>query len=190
MPRLWNETIETHRQDVRNAILDAAGSLANEHGVLAATMSRIAEKAGIGRATLYKYFPDAEAVLHAWHERHVIEHLDQLAELASGDGAAEQRLEAALMGYARIRHFRARHGAPDVGALVHQGAAVSDAEKKLTKLFGDLLAECQAAGEIRDDIGVDELAVYCLHALSAAARLPSEAATKRLVTVTLSALRE
>ena len=94
MPRLWNDTIETHRRDVRNAILDAAGSLANEHGVLSATMSRIAEEAGIGRATLYKYFPDAEAVLHAWHERHVSEHLEQLTELASGDDPAEKRLEA------------------------------------------------------------------------------------------------
>ena len=189
MPRLWNETIETHRNDVRNAILDAAGALATEHGVLAATMSRIAEKAGIGRATLYKYFPDAEAVLHAWHERHVIEHLEQLTELAFGDGTADQRLEATLMGYARICHFRARHGAADVGALVHQDAAVSDAEMKLKRLFGDLLAECQASGGVRDDIGADELAAYCLHALSAAGSLPSEAATKRLVSVMASALK-
>ena len=189
MPRLWNDTIEAHRHDVRNAILDAAGSLANEHGVLAATMSKIAEQAGIGRATLYKYFPDAEAVLHAWHERHVIEHLEQLTELSSGDDTAEQRLEATLMGYARICYFRARHGAADVGALVHQGAAVSDAETKLKKLFGDLLAECQTAGGVRDDISTDELAAYCLHALSAAGSLPSEAAMKRLVAVTVSALR-
>ena len=189
MPRLWNDTIEAHRRDVRNAILDAAGSLANEHGVLATTMSRIAEAAGIGRATLYKYFPDAEAVLHAWHERHVIEHLEELTDLASGDGAAEPRLEATLMGYARICYSRARHGAADVGALVHEGAAVSDAEKKLKRLFGDLLAECQEAGGIRDDTSADELAAYCLHALSAAGSLPSEAATKRLVAVTVSALK-
>ena len=189
MPRLWNDTIEAHRHDVRNAILDAAGSLANEHGVLAATMSRIAERAGIGRATLYKYFPDAEAILHAWHERHVIDHIEQLTELATGDAAAEQRLEATLMGYARICYFRARHGAADVGALVHQGAAVSEAERKLTQLFGDLLAECQAAGDVREDVDVDELAAYCLHALSAAGSLPSEAATQRLVAVTVGALR-
>jgi hypothetical protein len=35
---------------------------------------------GIGRATLYKYFPDVEAVLVAWHERQVAQHLDQLAK--------------------------------------------------------------------------------------------------------------
>jgi hypothetical protein len=26
---------------------------------------------GIGQATLYKYFPDIEAILHAWRQRHV-----------------------------------------------------------------------------------------------------------------------
>jgi AcrR family transcriptional regulator len=189
MPRLWSDTIETHRRDVRDAILDAAGSLADEHGLMATTMSRIAEEAGIGRATLYKYFPDAESVLHASHERHVSKHLEQLTELASGDGAPGQRLEATLAGYARIAHFRARHGAPDVSALVHRGSAVSEAEEKLKGLFGGLLAECQEAGEIRDDVKVDELAAYCLHALSAAGGLPSEAATKRLVAVTMSALK-
>ncbi|WP_376776163.1 TetR/AcrR family transcriptional regulator [Nonomuraea jabiensis] len=34
-------------------------------------MTRIAEKVGIGRATLYKYFPDVEAILTAYHERNV-----------------------------------------------------------------------------------------------------------------------
>jgi AcrR family transcriptional regulator len=189
MPKLWTDTIETHRHDVRNAILDAAGHLAQEDGLLSATMSRIAGEAGIGRATLYKYFPDAEAVLHAWHERQVNEHLEHLGDLASGTEPAAERLEAVLVGYARLCHHRARHGDPNVGALVHRGAAVSDAETNLTKLFRDLLAETKAAGDLRDDLSVDELAVYCIHALSAAGSLRSEAATKRLAAVTLSALR-
>ena len=54
-------------------------------------MSQIAEQTGIGRATLYKYFPDVEAILLAWHERQVTGHLagsptseTRLATLASG----------------------------------------------------------------------------------------------------------
>ncbi len=35
----------------------------------------IAEEAGIGRATLYKYFSDAEVLLLAWHERQISAHL-------------------------------------------------------------------------------------------------------------------
>jgi AcrR family transcriptional regulator len=42
-------------------------------------MSQIAaEASGIGRATLYKYFPDVESILRAWHERQVGAHLHQL----------------------------------------------------------------------------------------------------------------
>lgn len=189
MPRLWNDTIEAHRHEVRNAILDAAGTLASEEGLLATTMSRIAERAGIGRATLYKYFPDAESVLLAWHEQHVTEHVDQLVELASSGDSAGARLDAMLTRYAEICFFRGRHGTQDVGALVHQEKEVTDAERRLRDLFRDVLAEAGIAGDIRNDVDPGELAVYCLHALSAAASLRSEAATKRLVSVTLNALR-
>ena len=43
-------------------------------------MLQIAAATGIGRATLYKYFPDVEAIMVAWHERHIARHLRLLAE--------------------------------------------------------------------------------------------------------------
>jgi hypothetical protein len=42
---------------------------------------------------------------------------------------------------------------------------------------------------VRGDVASGELAEYCLHALSAAAGLPSKAAVSRLVSVTLAGLR-
>ena len=96
MPRLWDETIEAHRRAVRDAILDTTRALVTEHGLLSVTMSRIAEETGIGRATLYKYFPGVEAILLAWHERHVAGHLEHLAELRDRAGGAAERLEAVL----------------------------------------------------------------------------------------------
>ncbi|NUS07030.1 MAG: TetR/AcrR family transcriptional regulator, partial [Nonomuraea sp.] len=53
----------------------------------------------------------------------------------------------------------------------------------------DALADAARAGEIRDDTAPDELAVFCLHALGAAADLPTKAATQRLVALTMTALR-
>jgi transcriptional regulator SbtR-like protein len=53
----------------------------------------------------------------------------------------------------------------------------------------DLLSKAAATGDVRDDAAPDELASYCLHALAAAGRLPSKAAVRRLVTVTLAGLR-
>jgi AcrR family transcriptional regulator len=186
VPRLWNETIEAHRAAVRDAILDAAGTLVAEHGLLSVTMSRVAEKAGIGRATLYKYFPDVEAILLAWHERHVSIHLEHLAEIRDRPGDPRKRLEAVLEAYALIEH---RRHASELSALLHRGEHADRARQHLTDVIRGLLGEAADAGRIRDDIAPEELASYCLHALAAARSLPSEAAVRRLVTVTLAGLR-
>ena len=53
----------------------------------------------------------------------------------------------------------------------------------------DLVAEGERTGDIRDDVAPEELANYCLHALTAASSLPSKAAVRRLVAVTLAGLQ-
>jgi AcrR family transcriptional regulator len=185
VPKLWSETIEAHRQAVHDAILGAAWSLVGERGLLSVTMSQIAERAGIGRATLYKYFPDVESILIAFHERHVAGHLEQLAELSGRPGDAGQRLEAVLEQFALIAHDRGRHSTEELSALLHRGQTLARAEQQLIDLVRDLLTEVAATGALRDDVAPEELANYCVHALTAAADLPSEAAVRRLVTVTL-----
>ncbi|MFB9717491.1 TetR/AcrR family transcriptional regulator [Planobispora longispora] len=186
MPKLWNETIEAHRHAVREATLDTTAALVARHGLRAVTMSRIAEETGIGRATLYKYFPDVEAILIAWHERQIAGHLDRLAELRDRAGSAGERLEAVLEAYAFIQH---RHHGTDAAALLHQGEHVIRARRHLGDFLRDLLAEGARAGELRDDVAPDELAIYCLHALAAAVDLPSEDAVRRLVAVILAGIR-
>jgi AcrR family transcriptional regulator len=191
VPRLWNETIEAHRAAVRDAILDTTAALVSEHGLLSVTMSQIAEATGIGRATLYKYFPDVEAILVAWHERQISAHLAQLAELRDQAGDANQRLQAVLEAYALISldRFSHQHPGPEVAALLHRGAHLTRAQRQVHDLIKELLTEVAAAGELRDDVAPDELASYCVHALGAASSLPSKAAVRRLVTVTLAGLR-
>ena len=189
MPKLWNDTIEAHRREVSRAILDTTVALVGEHGLLSVTMSQIAEATGIGRATLYKYFPDVEAILVAWHERQLTGHLEQLRqERGKGDKALE-RLQAVLELYASIQYdVRAAHDT-ELAAHLHRGAHVTRAQKQLRDLVRDLLAEAAESGEVRRDVAPDELATYCLHALAAASSLPSKAAVGRLVRVALAGLR-
>jgi AcrR family transcriptional regulator len=191
VPKLWNETIEAHRRAVRDAILDTTWALVTEHGLTSVTMSQIAEKTGIGRATLYKYFPDVEAILLAWHERQITSHLEHLAEVRDQAGDAGERLEAVLEAYALISHerFSHEHPGPELAALLHRGVHVTGAQQQVHDMIKDLLTEAAEAGELRDDVAPDELASYCLHALTAARSLPSKAAVRRLVTVTLAGLR-
>src|SRR5690348_17355878 len=77
LPRPPSSTLFPYTTLFRS-ILDTTAELAAEHGLLSVTMSQIAERTGIGRATLYKYFPDVQAILHAWHERQIAAHLAQL----------------------------------------------------------------------------------------------------------------
>lgn len=192
MPKLWDKTIEAHRRAVHDAILDAAATLAAGHGVLSVTMSQIAEKTGIGRATLYKYFSDVEAILLAWHARQVAGHLERLAAVSNQPGSADERLAAVLQAYAFIvheTHARQGHHDTELVAFLHRDEQVSHARRRLHEMVGDLLTEGAATGDLRKDVPPDELASYCLHALTAAGRLPSKAAVGRLVTVTLAGLR-
>ena len=182
MPKLWNETIEAHRRQVHDAILDAAAGLVVDQGLRSVTMSQIAETAGIGRATLYKYFPDVETILHTWHTRQITAHLRQLTEIADEGGAG--RLEAVLEAYALITHRTRGSHEPDLVRFLHSDEQAGDAQRRLHVLVTDLIA-----AEARRDVPAEELAGYCLHALAAAADLPSEAAVHRLVEVTLTGLR-
>ncbi|WP_089100211.1 TetR/AcrR family transcriptional regulator [Streptomyces hyaluromycini] len=188
MPKLWNETIEEHRRAVRDAVLEVTAGLVAEHGLRGVTMSRIAEGTGIGRATLYKYFPDVESIMTAWHERQISGHLQELAALRGRPGTPGERLIAVLDAYARIQQRRHGHDA-EIGALLHRGEHVAHAEQHLRGFIRGLLSEGVASGEVRDDVAPDELAGFCLHALGAASGLDSEDAVRRLVLVTVDGLR-
>jgi len=186
MPKLWNDTIEAHRQEVRATILDATAALVRQHGLSSVSMSQIAESSGIGRATLYKYFADVQAILVAWHERQVGGHLAQLIGARDQAGDAAERLEVVLETFALISH---EHHDTELAAILHRGDHVVRAHQHLSALIRDLIAEGAKAGLLRGDVAPAELATFSLHALSAASSLPSKAAVKRLVAVTLAGLR-
>jgi AcrR family transcriptional regulator len=189
VPKLWNQTIEAHRREVRDAILDTTAALVAEHGLRSVTMSQIAEQTGIGRATLYKYFSDVEAILLAWHERQVAGHLDYLAEVRDQGADAGERLAAVLEAYAFISYDTHGHHNTELAAFLHRDEQVARAQQQLRNMIRDLVAEGAHSGDLRNDVAPDELVSYCLHALGAASGLPSKAAVLRLVGVTLAGLR-
>lgn len=188
MPKLWTDTVESHRQEVREAVLDAAGELVTSRGLLAVSMSQVAAAAGIGRATLYKYFADAEEVLAAWHARHVAAHLAELTALAAGSADPAARLRSVLEQYARICHQRARHGEDPMTAALHRAPDVHRQERQLHDLVAGLLADAASSGAVRTDVPAGELASFCLHALTAAGDISRAAAVNTLVKVVWAGL--
>jgi AcrR family transcriptional regulator len=188
VPKLWTETIEAHRREVRDAILDTTAALGAEQGLRSVTMSQIAEETGIGRATLYKYFPDVEAILVAWHERQIAGHLRYLAEIQDQAEGPGERLEAVLEAYAVLAHQSRGHDT-ELAALLHRDERVPQARQEVRRMVRNLLTEAARTGDVRADVASDELAGYCLYALAAASGLQSKTAVRRLVTVILAGLR-
>lgn len=194
MPRLWDETIEEHRRAVREATLDTAAALVAEHGLRGVTMSEIADKTGIGRATLYKYFPDVDSILAAWHQRQISQHLARLNEVRDTAGTPVERLQAVLTAYARIQRQRTQHHhhqphGRELSVMLHSGQHVAEAQRELHDMVKDLVTEAVLVGAIRDDIPPNELAGYCIHALDAAGHARSDKAVTRLVNLTLAGMR-
>jgi AcrR family transcriptional regulator len=189
---LWNTTVEEHRRTVHIAILDSTAALIAEHG-LAVTMSQVAQHTGIGRATLYKYFKDVEAIMLAWHERQVSDHLHQLNAAIADCAEPAERLRTALTTYADLSSTG--HSTPHTGTsavqtalALHQAPHLHRAQRHVYDLLTEVIAAAADIGMVRTDVPPGELATYCLHALAAAAASPSPAARDRLVAVTLTGL--
>jgi AcrR family transcriptional regulator len=71
--------------ETRERILGAAGRLFARGGYYNVAIGDIAEEAGIGRASLYYYFPDKEAIARALFDS-IAERLVASAEAAVGEG--------------------------------------------------------------------------------------------------------
>jgi AcrR family transcriptional regulator len=165
----WDHTVDEHRTAQREAIAATAWSLAQQHGPFTITMSQVAEVAGVSRPTLYKYFPDVEAMLTAHHRKHVEAHVAELAGIVTGPGKPDERLKRLVHAYAEICHHRARHGSAEVDKLVHSTFELDAAESHLVDLFARAIRE---AGTGSHDLTPRALAAYAVRALAAAADVP------------------
>lgn len=183
MPRIWADTIDTHRRQVSDAILAATADLIAEHGPMSVSMSAIAERAGIGRATLYKYFPDVEAILVAWHTRDFSQQLQQLQELAERDDVTLP--DVAHFIRMQRRHHTQQQAEDLVGTLAHTIAgfdhAVEDlVHREVTAALTTLVARLAADGQVRRDLDPATMAFWIFHAAHAPADL-DEVSLERLL---------
>jgi AcrR family transcriptional regulator len=83
----------------RQRILDSAAHIFAEYGYSAGTTNRIAEGAGLSIGSLYQYFPNKDAILHALMDAHVDAGAKLLAERTSG--GLPERLDDALRVFVR-----------------------------------------------------------------------------------------
>lgn len=69
MPRIDAPTVREHIQRQTDAILDAGARLVAERGLRNVELGDIATAVGLKRTSLYRYFPNKEAIVAAWFAR-------------------------------------------------------------------------------------------------------------------------
>lgn len=133
------------QQRVAAAILDGAAQILVRQGQQA-SMSDVAEAAGVARATVYRYFPTREALL------------DELAHAAVTDveaRLASARIDEVPPEEAVTRTVRALVDVGNPFVLLVREERRSDHERferKVTQPLRRLFERGQASGDIRDDI--------------------------------------
>ncbi|MFS0700075.1 TetR/AcrR family transcriptional regulator [Cellulomonas sp. 179-A 4D5 NHS] len=186
MPLLWRDSVDAHRHAVRESVLDAVGAIYTDAGPTGLTMSAVAERAGIGRGTLYRYFADTRELLLAWHERQVRSHLEHLRHVRAHSTDSDHALRAVLEAYASLS---SAHSEEPATAGLHFEGYVAEAQHELHALLRDLLGEESRRGRVRVDVDVDVLAIYCVHALGAARQATAPDARRVITDLVMDALR-
>lgn len=142
-------------QERRAAILAAAGDLMMEGGLRAATMEAIAARAGVGKATLYKWWPSRGAVAL---EGFMLRAADSWT-LPEGVGAAEA---LRVLAVAAVRLFTATPAGPLMRALAADAQSDPEIAQALREQWlgprravaAEILREGMASGELRRDLDV------------------------------------
>jgi AcrR family transcriptional regulator len=138
----------------RERILEAARAACAQYGP-AVQMDDVAARAGVGVGTVYRHFATKDALMEAL----VAEKIRTFAQYAREAMEVEDPWEA----FAGLLRRDAELMAADAGlrqAVIMTGAVVDVAQEEraeLEALGAQLIARGQAAGVIRDDLGIEDI---------------------------------
>jgi AcrR family transcriptional regulator len=139
----------------RERVLEAAKVVFSQGGP-GASLEAVARLAGVGIGTLYRHFPTRETLYEAVYRREV----DQLVELARDLETNTAPVEALRCWMrANVEFIATKKGMAATLALAAHGSSdlASYSLDRLSKAVGDLLKRAVAAGEVRADIGPEDL---------------------------------
>ncbi|MGK2936318.1 MAG: TetR/AcrR family transcriptional regulator [Solirubrobacteraceae bacterium] len=161
------DTLKPLRRDAernRLRILDAAREVFSERG-LCATLDDVAAHAGVGVGTVYRRFPDKDALLDELFNQRV----DELATVAERHLTAVDAwdglrgfLEESVTLQASDRGLRELLHHPERGR-----ERVQAARERLVPCIADLLDRAQRAGDVRADLEVTDIGMVTLMLVTA-----------------------
>lgn len=143
----------------RDQVLAAARVLFATRGI-DVSMKEIADRAGVGVGTLYRRFPNRDALISAAAEAH-------LSDLATALETARREESTAWLALRRFLHFciDGRIGAlaaavePRLHTRIKQNSQIRTARAAIGNVLAELTRTAQEDGDLRPDVGPDDIAL-------------------------------
>jgi AcrR family transcriptional regulator len=132
-------------------ILDAAGVLVAEQGYAAITTSRIARRARVPPGTLYEFFADKRAVVHAAAARNLERFGERVAAALAQDTPDDLRAAARIMLDLYVQMCRA-----DMGFRAVRFGDIVDTHLFDPEEDNDALAAARFAALLSRELGIDD----------------------------------
>jgi AcrR family transcriptional regulator len=147
--------------DVGDRILDAAASCVVAYGIDRVTLAEIARRAGVSRPTIYRRWPDTQALLAALLTARIVGVLRDVPSRGAGREALVER----IVGVAeRLRHddvvMSVFHSAPEL-AMVYIAERLGTSQQILINAVAAELKVAQRDGSVRA-ADPRQLAAMCL----------------------------
>ncbi|GGJ23974.1 TetR family transcriptional regulator [Neoroseomonas lacus] len=139
----------------RERVLEAAKAIFSEGGTETG-LEAVARKAGVGIGTLYRHFPTREALYEAVYRREV-EQLAELAQHLTTDMPPLAGLRRWLLALVEFVATKKGMGAALALAAHKPPELMAFTTSRMNEAIGMLLGPAAEAGEVRRDIGPDDL---------------------------------
>lgn len=138
----------------RQRILAAAGEVFAESG-LAASLDAVAERAGVGVGTVYRRFPDKEALIDALFEARI----DEIVEIATDCNRNEDPWTAltCFLDRAITLHGGDKALKEIVFSTAHGHVRVATARDRIKPLVAGMVGRAKAAGALREDFDITDM---------------------------------
>jgi AcrR family transcriptional regulator len=140
--------------DKRERILDAALALFAARGFHGTAVPEVADEAGVGAGTIYRYFESKEAIVNALYQHWKQEALNRIFVGFPIDGSVKDKAIALFTGWAE---FVVDHPTAAAFLELHHHAPYLDEQSRQIEAQGMagvcvLIAEARSLGLVRDDV--------------------------------------
>jgi AcrR family transcriptional regulator len=169
-------------------ILDAAREVFAAVGI-EATVAEVAERAGVGTATIFRRFPTKDDLLAAVVEQRLEDIAQMGREALAGKDAMkglDRLMREGIESYVRDRCF-----CESFGTAVFDRPNLQELKGELDAIIQELLGRAKKAGDVRKDVTATDISMLFLAVASAALKLePAQRdAWHRYLDIVLDGLR-